>query len=46
MQMVKKTNGEVSMHIFATYTFEVPEEWAFFPTVTNDDAVLFAESAG
>jgi hypothetical protein len=30
MRMVKKTNGEVSMHIFAIYTFEVAEERAFF----------------
>jgi hypothetical protein len=33
------------MHIFASYTFEVAEERAFFPRVTSDDAVLFAESA-
>jgi len=46
MHMVKKTNGEVSIHIFATYTFEVPEEQVFFPRVTSDDAVLFTESAG
>jgi hypothetical protein len=47
MHMVKKTNGEVSIHIFATYTFEVPEEQVFFfRRVTSDDVVLFSESAG
>jgi len=29
MQMVKKTSGEVSMHIFAIYKFEVAEERHF-----------------